>query len=62
MVDLALAELTNGIPEKIVIDKSTNATKLYERLYALREDDIFFGAGSPEHPDGDRAKSDTGIV
>lgn len=36
MVDLALAELTNGIPEKIVIDKTTNATKLYERLYALQ--------------------------
>ena len=35
MVDLALAELTNGIPEKIMIDRSTNTTKLYEKLYAL---------------------------
>lgn len=35
MVDLALAELTNGIPEKIMINKDTNTTKLYEKLYNL---------------------------
>jgi hypothetical protein len=62
MVHLVLAELTNGIPEKIDIDKSTNTTKLYEKLFALQKEDIFFGAGSPSHPDGDRAKSNTGIV
>lgn len=34
-VQLALSDLTNGIPEKIDIDKSTNVTKLYEKLFNL---------------------------
>jgi hypothetical protein len=31
-------------------------------LYALQNEDVLLGAGTPSHPDGDRATSGTGIV
>lgn len=33
--DLALSELTNGIPEKIPIEEDTNTVKLWQKLHAL---------------------------
>jgi hypothetical protein len=62
-VDLALSDLTNGIPETIEINEETNQQKVWDQIMALYgEGSVLLGAGSPSHPDGDRAKSDTGIV
>mgnify|MGYP002630338793 CR=1 FL=1 len=61
-VDLALAELTNGIPETISLDRDTNQAKVWAQVLALHKEGTLLGAGSPSHPEGDRAKSSTGIV
>jgi len=61
-VDIALSELTNGIPETVDHDEDYNANTIWERLIAAQKEGSRLGAGSPSHPEGDRAKSKTGIV
>lgn len=58
----ALADLTNGFPELIQFDESTNFKKLFDQMYDLQEDEIRFGASSNSHPEGDAKNSDKGIV
>lgn len=61
LVDIALSELTNGIPETLNHVDHKNTKALWDKLY----DSIktgFLGAGSPSHPDGDRAISNMGIT
>jgi calpain-15 len=61
-VDLALAELTNGIPETMEKEDNPNLEKWWNQLLDLHKQGIFLGAGSPSHADGDSATSPTGIV
>lgn len=62
LVDIALAELTNGVPEDIEINENSNLKKIWDNMIERQKEGSMLGAGSPSHPDGDRAKSGTGIV
>ena len=62
LVDIALSELTNGIPETYKKDENENLQKLWDKVLDAKQEGAFLGAGSPSHPDGDRATSDDGIV
>jgi hypothetical protein len=61
LVDVALAELTNGIPETLQHADNRNTQVLWEKL-VLAQNRGFLGAGSPAHPDGDSAISPMGIT
>ena len=63
LVDFALAEMTNGIPESMDRKDNQNLEKWWNHVYELyKEGNVHLGAGSPSHQDGDRATSDMGIV
>jgi hypothetical protein len=63
LVDIALAELTNGIPETLQHDDHKNTKALWTRLYDVYSNGSgFLGAGSPSHPEGDSAISTSGIT
>lgn len=62
MVDIALSELTNGIPETFLLENANNKQVLWDKTLALYKEGNYLGAGSPSHPQGDSAKSNTGIV
>jgi hypothetical protein len=62
LVDIALAELTNGIPETMNRKDNQNLKKWWDQLMVYHKAGFCLGAGSPSHPDGDSAKSDTGVV
>lgn len=69
LVDIALAELTNGIPETLQHADNKNTKALWEKLVDIvgtgRIEDGkggFLGAGSPSHPEGDSAISPMGIT
>ena len=61
-VDQTLAELTNGIPDRL--DKGDYGTPLamWNKAKSALDKGANLGAGTPSHPQGDRAKSKTGIV
>jgi len=61
-VHLALSELTNGIPEYVELTRDTNQLQVWNSTLALHKEGTLLGAGSPSHPEGDSAKSKTGIV
>lgn len=61
-VDVALAELTNGIPETMNRADNQNLKKWWDQLMEYYKAGYCLGAGTPSHEDGDRAKSATGVV
>ena len=61
-VSMALAELTNGIPEEMETAKNQNLEKWWGQLLSYYKEGIFMGAGSPSNPGGDSVKSDGGIA
>lgn len=63
LVDFALAEMTNGIPESMSTQDNQNLEKWWNQVYDLyKQGNVHLGAGSPSHPQGDTAESDMGIV
>ena len=63
LVDFALAEMTNGIPEAMYKDENKNLEKWWNQVYELyKQGNVHLGAGSPSHPNGDSQTSDMGIV
>lgn len=63
LVDIALSELTNGIPETLQHEDNKNTQILWEKLFInVSQKRGFLGAGSPSHPDGDSAISNMGIT
>lgn len=50
LVDIALAELTNGIPETFMLEEQKNVQALWTKTLALYKEGNFLGAGSPSHP------------
>lgn len=61
-VDLALAELTNGIPQTLKHAEFPNQANFFEKLQGILKMKNRLGGGTPSHPEGDRAKSNLGIV
>jgi hypothetical protein len=57
-----LAELTNGIPDTLSTDKFGTPLAMWNKAKAALDQGAKLGAGTPSHPQGDRAKSKTGIV
>ena len=54
LVDFALAEMTNGIPEAMYKDENKNLEKWWSQVYELyKQGNVHLGAGSPSHPNGD---------
>lgn len=49
-MDLALSELTNGIPETISLGRDTNQLSVWNKTLALYKEGTLLGAGSPSHP------------
>jgi len=62
LVHIALGELTNGIPELMNRDENQNLKKWWDQLLSFYKSGFKLGAGSPSHPDGDSAISDTGVT
>lgn len=62
LIDNALSDLTNGIPERHAKDDNENVQKFWDSIIEWQTDGGYLGAGSPAHEDGDKAKSDSGIA
>jgi len=62
-VQYALADLTGGAPEQIKLESvCDNLDAFWSKIYAFHQAGYLMGAGSPEHPNGDRAVSRYGVV
>lgn len=61
-VDMALSELTNGVPEKYEHKKNQNLEKFWHKLVELQKGSCFMGAGTPSHPQGDAHINDGGLA
>ena len=61
-VSMALAELTNGIPEEMETKKNQNLEKWWAQLLEYHKEGIYMGAGTPPSPGGDSDKSEGGLA
>lgn len=62
VVSYALEELTGGVPEVVDMNSSSNPVEIWGKLKAAQKAGALLGAGTPGHPEGDKARSTQGIV